>query len=108
MRLAQHLFRNAHRPAVKIILGNNNNLGETFPTPGANGTEALSRGHADEEFSAGVFSTHFYVTTSGFFSDPALQCCIQEIGTSDRIMFSIDLGPMVQYGGVAVGCRDLD
>jgi len=36
-----------------------------------------------------VFSTHFYVTTSGFFSDPALQCCIQEIGI-DRVMFSID------------------
>jgi 2,3-dihydroxybenzoate decarboxylase len=36
-----------------------------------------------------MFSSHFYVTTSGFFSDPALQCCITEMGI-DRIMFSID------------------
>ena len=36
-----------------------------------------------------VFSSHFYVTTSGFFSDPALRCCIEDIGI-DRIMFSID------------------
>jgi 2,3-dihydroxybenzoate decarboxylase len=36
-----------------------------------------------------VFTSHFYVTTSGFFSDPALQCCIQELGL-DRIMFSVD------------------
>jgi 2,3-dihydroxybenzoate decarboxylase len=36
-----------------------------------------------------VFSEHFYVTTSGFWSDPALLCCIQELG-ADRIMFSVD------------------
>jgi 2,3-dihydroxybenzoate decarboxylase len=29
------------------------------------------------------------VTTSGFFSDPALLHCIQEIGI-DRILFSVD------------------
>ena len=36
-----------------------------------------------------VFSQHFYVTTSGFWSDPALLCVMQEIGL-DRIMFSVD------------------
>jgi 2,3-dihydroxybenzoate decarboxylase len=36
-----------------------------------------------------VFCEHFYITTSGFFSDPALLCCVQELGV-DRIMFSID------------------
>ena len=36
-----------------------------------------------------VFCEHFYVTTSGFFSDPALLCCIMEMGI-DRIMFSVD------------------
>jgi 2,3-dihydroxybenzoate decarboxylase len=72
-------------PAVKIILGH---LGETIPYTLARIDEALSRDTPMKNFRE-VFSTHFYVTTSGFFSDPALQCCIQEIGI-DRIMFSID------------------
>ena len=36
-----------------------------------------------------LFSKHFYITTSGFFSDPALMCCIQEMGV-DKILFSVD------------------
>ena len=32
---------------------------------------------------------HFYITTSGFFSNNALECCIKEMGI-DRVMFSID------------------
>ena len=36
-----------------------------------------------------TFCEHFWVTTSGFFSDPALLCCIQEMGI-DRILFSVD------------------
>ena len=36
-----------------------------------------------------MFSEHFFVTTSGNFSDPALLCCLQEIG-ADRILFSVD------------------
>ena len=36
-----------------------------------------------------TFSSHFSVTTSGFFSNPALLCTMQELGI-DRIMFSID------------------
>ena len=36
-----------------------------------------------------VFCSHFYVTTSGFFSDPALNLCIQEMG-ADRILFAVD------------------
>jgi predicted TIM-barrel fold metal-dependent hydrolase len=36
-----------------------------------------------------IFTSNFYVTTSGFFSTPALQCCIEELGV-DRIMFSVD------------------
>ncbi len=46
---------------------------------------ALSEGRRFRD----VFSEHFYVTTSGFWSDPALLCCIQELG-ADRIMFSVD------------------
>jgi predicted TIM-barrel fold metal-dependent hydrolase len=72
-------------PGVKIILGH---LGETIPYTLARIDEALSRDTPMKNFRE-VFASHFYVTTSGFFSDPALQCCIQEIGV-DRVMFSID------------------
>jgi 2,3-dihydroxybenzoate decarboxylase len=36
-----------------------------------------------------VFCEHFWITTSGFFSDPALLCCMMEMGI-DRILFSVD------------------
>jgi 2,3-dihydroxybenzoate decarboxylase len=36
-----------------------------------------------------VFCNHFYITTSGNFSNPALLCCVQELGI-DRILFAID------------------
>ena len=36
-----------------------------------------------------VFCEHFWVTTSGFFSDPALLCCVMEMGI-DRVLFSVD------------------
>jgi len=51
--------------------------------------EALSRpGHKPLKF-RDVFCSHFYVTTSGFFSNPALQCCIAEMSI-DRILFAVD------------------
>jgi len=36
-----------------------------------------------------TFCEHFWVTTSGFFSDPALLCCVMEMGI-DRVLFSVD------------------
>jgi 2,3-dihydroxybenzoate decarboxylase len=72
-------------PGLQLILGH---LGETIPYTLARIDEALSRDTPMKNFRE-VFSSHFHVTTSGFFSDPALQCCIQEIGI-DRIMFSVD------------------
>ena len=36
-----------------------------------------------------IFCGHFYVTTSGNFSNPALLCCMMELGV-DRILFSVD------------------
>src|SRR4030095_11432886 len=36
-----------------------------------------------------VFSAHFSVTTSGFFSDPALLLCVQELGI-DRTLLAVD------------------
>jgi predicted TIM-barrel fold metal-dependent hydrolase len=84
MRLVLSGLFEAH-PGVKIILGH---LGETIPYTLARIDEALSRDTPMKNFRE-MFSSHFYVTTSGFFSDPALQCCITEMGI-DRIMFSID------------------
>ena len=84
MRLVLSGLFDAH-PGAKIILGH---LGETIPYTIARIDEALSRDTPMKNFRE-VFTSHFYVTTSGFFSDPALQCCIQEIGV-DRVMFSID------------------
>jgi predicted TIM-barrel fold metal-dependent hydrolase len=50
--------------------------------------ESLSRDTPMKNFRE-VFTSHFYVTTSGFFSDPALRCCVEEMGV-DRVMFSVD------------------
>jgi 2,3-dihydroxybenzoate decarboxylase len=36
-----------------------------------------------------IFCKNFYVTTSGFFSNPALLCCMMEMGV-DRILFAVD------------------
>jgi predicted TIM-barrel fold metal-dependent hydrolase len=84
MRLVLSGVFDAH-PNLKLILGH---LGESIPYTLARIDEALSRDTPMKNFRE-VFTSHFYVTTSGFFSDPALQCCIQEIGI-DRVMFSVD------------------
>ena len=73
-------------PNLKIILGH---LGEGLPFL----LWRINMGFA-REAKAGrgfreVFCEHFYITTIGFWSDPALLCCVQEMGV-DRIMFSVD------------------
>jgi predicted TIM-barrel fold metal-dependent hydrolase len=73
-------------PDVKIILGH---LGEGLPFLMRRIDMALNRpGNKGVNF-RDLFTSNFYITTSGFFSDPALLCCIQEMGT-DHIMFAID------------------
>ena len=71
-------------PNLKCVLGH---LGEGIPFLMARMDEALSRG--SKVTIPRDFSSHFSVTTSGFFSNPALLCTMQELGM-DRIMFSID------------------
>lgn len=73
-------------PDVKIILGH---LGETLPFLMWRIDLALNRPGNQAVAFRELFTSHFYITTSGFFSDPALLCCIQEMGT-DRILFAID------------------
>jgi len=74
-------------PDLKIVLGH---LGETLPFLLWRIDQSLQRPGASRKLSfRDVFSKHFYLTTSGNFSNPALMCCVQEMGV-DRILFAID------------------
>jgi len=73
-------------PGLKIILGH---LGEGLPFLLWRINMALVRDGAGPNWFRDTFREHFWITTSGFFSDPALLCCMMEMGV-DRILFSID------------------
>jgi predicted TIM-barrel fold metal-dependent hydrolase len=74
-------------PKLKIILGH---LGETLPFLVWRVDTALARpGSARQAGFRDVFCNNFWITTSGNFSDPALLCCVMEMGV-DRILFSVD------------------
>jgi predicted TIM-barrel fold metal-dependent hydrolase len=73
-------------PKLKIVLGH---LGETLPFLVWRIDHALARPGAKQISFRDVFCNHFYITTSGFFSNPALLCCVMEMGI-DRILFSVD------------------
>ena len=73
-------------PGLKIILGH---LGEGLPFSLWRIDMALQRqGNRPTPF-RDCFREHFWVTTSGNFSTPALLCCALELG-ADRILFSVD------------------
>ena len=73
-------------PKLKIILGH---MGEGLPFLLWRIDHTLKNpGNAPIEFRE-IFCEHFYITTSGFFSDPALLCSMMEMG-ADRIIFSVD------------------
>ena len=73
-------------PGLKIVLGH---LGESLPFSLWRIDMALQRpGNARTPF-RDTFREHFWITTSGNFSTPALLCCVMEMG-ADRIMFSVD------------------
>ncbi len=73
-------------PKLKIVLGH---LGETLPFLVWRVDHALARPGAKTLSFRDAFCGHFYVTTSGNFSNPALLCCVMELGI-DRILFSVD------------------
>ena len=74
-------------PKLQFILGH---LGETLPFLVWRVDMALARpGAAQHAGFRDVFCKHFQVTTSGFFSNPALLCCVMELGI-DRILFAVD------------------
>jgi predicted TIM-barrel fold metal-dependent hydrolase len=73
-------------PRLRIILGH---LGEGLPFYLWRISHALARTAPGARSFRDYFCEHFYITTSGFFSDPALLCCMMEVGV-DRILFSVD------------------
>ena len=73
-------------PRLKIILGH---LGETLPFLVWRIDQALSRPGQKRSSFRDVFCNNFYITTSGNFSNPALLCCVMEMGV-ERILFAVD------------------
>lgn len=73
-------------PGLKIVLGH---LGETIPFLMHRIDEALSRpGNRAISFRE-TFANHFYITTSGNFSTPAMLTTMLEMGI-DHILFAVD------------------
>jgi 2,3-dihydroxybenzoate decarboxylase len=73
-------------PKLKIILGH---FGETLPFLVWRIDSALKRPGQKALSFRDVFCKNFYVTTSGFFSNPALLCTVMEMGV-DHILFAVD------------------
>jgi predicted TIM-barrel fold metal-dependent hydrolase len=73
-------------PNLKIVLGH---LGETLPFLVWRVDHALARPGAKTISFRDVFCNNFWITTSGNFSNPALLCCVMEMGV-DRILFAVD------------------
>jgi predicted TIM-barrel fold metal-dependent hydrolase len=73
-------------PNLKIILGH---FGETLPFLVWRIDAALKRPGQKPMSFRDIFCKNFYVTTSGFFSNPALLCCAMEMGV-DHILFAVD------------------
>ncbi len=73
-------------PKLKIILGH---LGETLPFLIWRIDQALKRPGQKAMSFRDIFCGNFYITTSGNFSNPALLCCVMEMGV-DHILFAVD------------------
>ena len=73
-------------PRLKIVLGH---LGETLPFLVWRVDMALARPGQKGLSFRDTFCNNFWITTSGNFSNPALLCCVQEMGV-DRILFAVD------------------
>lgn len=74
-------------PGLRVIIGH---MGEHIPFSLARADERLSpvAGHLERRV-AEYFQQNFYITTSGYFTDPPLECALAVLG-ADRIIFSVD------------------
>jgi predicted TIM-barrel fold metal-dependent hydrolase len=73
-------------PKLQIILGH---MGEALPFLIHRETETLRKITADGKTFRDIFCNHFHITTSGYYSTPALNFTITEMGI-DRVLFSVD------------------
>lgn len=75
-------------PDLKIIIGH---LGESIPFSLWRINQSIARPeNRNISFSfKDYFCKHFWITTSGNFSSPALLCCVMEMGV-DRILYAVD------------------
>ena len=73
-------------PKLKVILGH---LGETLPFLVWRIDQALKRPGQKSLSFRDIFCGNYYITTSGNFSNPALLCCVMEMGV-DHILFAVD------------------
>jgi len=73
-------------PNLKIVLGH---LGEAIPFLLWRIDNGIARQMKLPRSFTDYFRQHFYVTTSGAFSNSALLCSIAELGV-DRVIFSVD------------------
>lgn len=73
-------------PRLKIIIGH---MGEGLPFLVDRIDESLNRPGGKPIRFKKLFSDHFWITTSGHFSTPALLCAMLELGI-DHILFSVD------------------
>jgi 2,3-dihydroxybenzoate decarboxylase len=73
-------------PRLRIILGD---LGETLPFVLWRANDTLARRANLRRSFREYFHDHLFITTSGNFSHPALQCAIAELGV-ERILFAVD------------------
>jgi predicted TIM-barrel fold metal-dependent hydrolase len=73
-------------PNLRIILGH---LGEALPFWLPRIQESLSRENGRKMNFEQIFKSNFWITTSGFFSDTALELCLKVLNR-DRIVFAVD------------------
>jgi predicted TIM-barrel fold metal-dependent hydrolase len=74
-------------PALQVIIGH---MGENIPFSLARADERLSPVATHLKRRVGeYFRENFYITTSGYFTDPPLLCALMVLG-ADRILFSVD------------------
>jgi 2,3-dihydroxybenzoate decarboxylase len=89
-------------PGLKIILGH---MGEGLPFSLWRIDYTLRRAGNERIEFRDLFTEHFWITTSGNFSTPALICSMLELG-SDRIMYSVDY-PFVDNPAGTAWMRDV-
>src|ERR1700733_7013671 len=73
-------------PTLQLIIGH---MGEGLPYALARSSGVLSQAAHLRQPVADYFKSNIHLTTSGYFTQPPLQCAIDVVGI-DRLMFSVD------------------